>query len=89
MTPELHDSVFSLLSLFPGTAGKQGQNGENLQSAGQHADGQNDFGKSAVAGVIGRGTHLGKAGADVVKAGQQRGKIGLHIVLIQRQQQLT
>ena len=64
--------------MTPGASGEQHQNGEDLQTAGQHIQRQNDLAENGKAGKIAGGANGGKAGADVIEAGQHSRQPGVH-----------
>ena len=71
-------------SPLPGASGEQHQNREDLKTAGQHIQNQNQLGKRAVDGKIAGGTHGFQAGADVVEAGENSRKVRLNGKAVQR-----
>ena len=74
-------------AVFPGGAGEQSQNGEDLQSASQHIEDQDQLAEGAVASKITGRTYRFHAGANVVETGQGCRQIGLHRESIQRNHQ--
>ena len=60
---------------FPGGAGEENQNRENLQTAGQHAQAQNKLTQGAVTGKIAHRADGLKAGADIVEGAYDRREI--------------
>ena len=63
------------LSLFPGVAAEQDQNGEDLQAAGQHSPGKYQGAEIGEGWEIAGGTYTLKAGTDVGKAGKGGGEV--------------
>ena len=54
----------------PGVAGEEAEDGENLQSAQQHIENQDQFAQRTEAGKVAGGSHSLQARADVVEAAQ-------------------
>ena len=63
------------LFLFPGIPGEENQNGENLQTAGQHGPTQNQLAEITVCGEVTGGAYSFQTGADVVEGTQHSGEI--------------
>ena len=63
------------LAVFPGAAGGQNQDREDLQASGQHIDDQNQLGEDTIAAEVAGGTDRFQPGSDVVEAGQHGGEI--------------
>ena len=60
----------------PGGGDERQQQGEDLQTAQQHGEGQDDLGEVGVLGKAAGGAHHIEAGADVVEAGHSGGEMG-------------
>ena len=74
-------------AVVPGAAGEQRQNGEDLQTACQHIEGQHQLGKGGESTVVAGGSYSFKAGADVVEAGDDGREVGHGGEIIQRDHQ--
>ena len=77
------------LAVFPGAAGGQNQDREDLQASGQHIDNQNQLGEDTVAAEVAGGTDRLQPGTDVVEAGQHSGQICYKRLVVNRYKQYT
>ena len=59
---------------LPHRGGEQEQHGEDLQTAHQHVEGEQQLGPGAERGEVAHGTHDFQTGSDIVDAGRDRGK---------------
>ena len=68
----------------PGPACYESEDRHKFQTAGEHVDGENDFGKSAVPRVVGHRADRREARSDIVEAGKNGGQVGLDREIIDR-----
>ena len=74
-------------ALEPYTRIKEQQHGEELQSADQHVEDQNDLGKAREKAEVLRGTDHGKSGTDVIDGCGDRGEAGRGVVSLDGDEQ--
>ena len=63
-------------TLSPRCPAEQHQNGEDLQAADDHAQGQHDFGQAGKTGEVSAGADYIQTGAHVAHTGQSRAEGG-------------